>query len=785
MAQEIVEFKEKKGEDTYWTNSMFGGMPGYQISARYSANLMQYVDKVVTLGLPSPANYVFLFMAGFYFLLITLRIDPKIAIIGAIAFAFSTYFLVVIEAGHNSKAHAVGYMAPVVAGIIMAYGGRLFAGAAITAVALGLELYANHLQITYYLMLLVIIFVITELYVSFKQKTLPRFVKASALLVVSALLAVSSNITNLLATQEYGKHSTRGPSELSANKENQTSGLDRDYITDWSYGVGETFSLLVPNFKGGASEPISSYNKEALKEVNSNFKQYVSGFGAYFGDQPFVLGPQYVGAIMLLFFFIGVFLVKGQIKWWLVGGTLLSLLLSWGRNFMSFTNLFLDLVPGYDKFRAVAMILVIAQFTIPLLGVFAIKAMLEEKDFYQHYKKKLMYIAGSILFITLLIAVKPDLFTSFYTTKEYDQVAESVKGQQNSQELLDSFFAEVSVARAHLVKSDAVRSLMLLIITSILIWSFLRYRYKKEYFIFSILILVMIDLITVDRRYLDSDDFVKKSANVIPFAMTQADQYIKQDTSSYRVLNLAANTFNDASTSYYHQSIGGYHGAKLKRYKELIDYNLGTDVSRLRSLLQKPDSNTEVEVARQPIINMLNTKFIIYNPDAPPLVNKGALGNAWFVFEYKLVPNADSEIVAMNYFNPKQTVIVDERFKDNLAGFNFAFDTTATISLIQYKPNHLTYKSSANAEQLAVFSEIYYDKGWNAYVDGKPADHFRANYVLRAMRVPAGQHTVEFKFEPAVVQTGEKISLAGSAMILIFAGIAFWYEYKRREEKTA
>ncbi len=784
MSEEILKFKEKTGENTYWTNSMFGGMPGYQITVVYAANLLQYVDKIFTLGLPNPSNYFFLFMAGFYFLLIVMGIDKRIAIVGAVAFAFSSYFLIIIEAGHNSKAHAIGYMAPVIAGIIMTYRSRHLLGAALTALFLGLELYSNHLQITYYLMLIILILVATELYSAIKEKRIAGFVKASSLLVCGVVLAVLSNITSLWATQEYGKYSTRGPSELTNNKENQTTGLDRDYITDWSHGIGETFTLFIPDFKGGASEPISKNNKEVLNKVNSSYRQYVGGFGSYFGDQPFTNGPYYIGCIVILLFVIGVFVVQGPVKWWLLIATALSLMLSWGKNLMSFTNLFLDLVPGYDKFRAVAMIMVIAEFAVPLLAIITVNKMVTEKDFFERNKKKLMYSMGAVIAIALLISVAPGTFTSFYTQNEYDQVSQSVQGQPNSSQMLDEFFSAVSTAREEIVKGDALRTLFLVILVSILIWTFLKYRYKSEIFIYALMALIIIDLSVVGRRYLHSEDFVKKSANAVPFPMTQADQYILQDkTPSYRVLNIAANTFNDASTSYYHQSIGGYHGAKLKRYKEVIDTCLTRELAVLRSVMQKPDSSTEKIMSSQPVINMMNTKYIIYNPDAPPALNSGALGNAWFVSSIKMVPNADAEIVAIKNFDPRYTVIVDERYKEKLAGFNVTGpDSVSSIQLTEYKPNHLTYKYSANSEQLAVFSEIFYDKGWHAFIDGNPADYFRADYILRAMKVPAGNHTLEFKFEPQVVFTGEKISFAGSILILLMAGIAGWMELKKKPQ---
>ncbi len=779
MSKEITDFQATSGEFTYWTNSMFGGMPGYQISAIYPFTILKYVDTVLTLGLPTPANYLFLFMAGFYFLLITLGVDKRLAIVGAVGFAFSSYFLIFIGTGHNSKVHAIGYMAPVIAGIIMTYRGRILLGASITGLALALELYANHLQITYYLMMIVVLLSLVFLYEAVISKKIADFIKASALLGVVALLAVASNITSLWATQEYGKYSTRGPSELTVNKENQTTGLDRDYITDWSYGIGETFTLLIPNFKGGASEAISQNNKEALKSVDSNYRQYVGSFGAYFGDQPFTGGPLYIGAILIMLFVIGLFIVEGPLKWWILASTILSILLSWGKYFMSFTNFFLDNVPGYDKFRAVTTILIVAEFTIPLMAVLAVDKMIKEENFFSNYKKKLMMAMGIVIGFVLLVKLSPGTFTRLYTDREYEQVSASVKGQQNPQQIVDEFFSAVSTAREEIVSSDAGRSLILLILAGALVYGFSRFRFRQEFLIYGLLLLIAIDLIGVDRRYVDSDSFVRKTASSAPFPESAADQMIKTDpTLSYRVLNIAANTFNDASTSYYHQSIGGYHGAKLKRYKELIDYRLTPEMATLRTALQKPDSSLEQKNSSLSALNMLNTKYIIYNPEAQPLVNPGALGNAWFVSEFKLVPNSDAEIAALNNFNPKTTAIIDQRYNEKLSGLTLQADSSASIKMTSYKPNHLTYESNATTDQLAVFSEIYYDKGWNAYVDGKSVEYVRADYVLRAMRIPSGKHQVEWKFEPTVVTTGSKITLAGSLLLILFFLGVVYKEFK-------
>ncbi|MFM2134878.1 MAG: hypothetical protein RL021_278, partial [Bacteroidota bacterium] len=784
MSKEILDFKKETGEQSFWTNSMFGGMPAYQISAVYPANLIQYVDKALQLGLPTPANMVFLFMAGFYFLLITLRVDPKVSVLGAVAFAFSSYFFIVIEAGHNSKVHAIAYMAPVIAGVLMTFRGRLWLGAALTGLAMALELNTNHFQITYYLLLIVLLLGIAELYAAIRENRIVGFLKAVGLMVVMVVLAAGSNITNILVTQEYAKYSTRGQSELTSDQANKTSGLDRDYITDWSYGIGESFTLLIPGFKGSASEPIAKNHRDALKKADSNYRENLSNFGAYFGDQPFTNGPVYVGAIVVLLFLLGLFLLEGPVKWWLLSATVLSLLLSWGRNFMGFTNFFLDNVPGYDKFRAVAMTLVIAEFTMPLLAILLVDKLVRDKEIWNKHRKTILYVISGVVGFTFLVMINPGMFTDFYTQTEYDQVVKSVEGRQIGQDVLDGFFSALSAVRAEIVKQDAMRSLFFLVMASLLVLSFLRYRYDNRIFIFSLLFLVLIDLGAVNSRYLGEEDYQRVTGESEPWQPSTADLAISQDTGSYRVLNLAVNTFNDASTSYFHQSIGGYHGAKMKRYQELIENSITGEIGAIRGAMNAQSPEMMQVLTGQPVLNMLNAKYIIYNKDAPPFTNFGALGNAWFVPAYRLVPNSDSEIVAVSAFNPTEQMIVDRRYEDQLKAYTFQPDSTATIRLSSYRPNHLVYDYSSSAQRLTVFSEVFYDKGWNAYIDGKSAPYFRTNYVLRGMLLPPGTHKIEFRFEPASVVTGEKVALASSSLLLALVAALFLLEYRRKNSAT-
>lgn len=793
VSKEIVDFREKYHTEPLWTNSMFGGMPAYQISVLYKANLAQYVDKILMLGLPGDSGYAFLFFAGFYFLLITLGVDKRVAVFGALAFGFSSYFFIFIETGHTSKVHAIGYMAPVMAGVIMCYRKNILAGAAITALALSLEIYANHLQIAYYLMLLVLVFVVTEIFRTAKEKQWSSFIKASSALLIAAAFAVLSNISVLWTTYEYGKYSTRGPSDLTiTDAKNRTTGLDKDYAVDWSYGISESLTLIIPDAKGGASGRIGNEHREALNSVPGDMKQVIAGQDQYWGDQAFTAGPAYAGAIACLLFVAGLIFVRGQLRWWLVGGTLLSLLLAWGKNFMPLTEFFLDYIPGYNKFRAVSTMIIVAEFCIPLLGALALDNIVKNPNVINDAKKNLKWIIGGLFVFVLLITAAPSL-TGLRKTNEFDKMLSAIKqGQPDIPEkqivsYLDAMMPQLETVRENIFRADAMRSLFFMLAAAGLIWAFWKFKFDKKYFIAAMILLVLLDMWTVARRYLDKKDFVAAGKVEKPFELTRSDEMINrlEPKPTYRVLNVDANTFNDASTSYYHQSIGGYHGAKLKRYKELIDYYLGPAAEYVRSGTQSNNMETRLYVENHPVLNMLNTKYIIYHSDGGIMRNDRALGNAWFVSEYKVVANADSELLSLQKFNPAITALVDKRFDDELKGFSVAKDSAGKITLDSYEPNHLIYTSNAASEQLAVFSEIYYDKGWDAYVDGKLTPYFRSDYVLRAMRVPAGNHKIEFKFEPKAYITGEKISFASSLVLLLgCAGILF-LALRKRPEKAA
>jgi hypothetical protein len=800
MSKEIVDFREATGQEPLWTNSMFGGMPAYQVSTLYPNNWMSYVDKVFMLGLPYTVGLVFIYFIGFYILLCCLKVNPWLAIVGAIAYGFSSYFFIILEAGHNSKAHAIGYLAPLLGSVILLLRGKRILGFALTALFMALELYCNHVQITYYFLLLLFIIAIFEFVAAIRAKQLKPFLISAAFVGLAFIIGILPNATSLWATYEYGKFSTRGPTELTikSNKESNedvktTNGLDKDYAMQWSYGIDETFTLLVPNFKGGASEQISKNNKSALKKVDPNAREQVGGFGAYFGDQPFTSGPVYAGAIMCVLALLGLFLVKGPLKWALLVATVLTIMLSWGHNFRGLSNFFFDAVPGYNKFRAVSMILIIAELTIPLLAILAIDNLIKRmesgdgkvKIFSKEYSlQRVSLIAfGIVTGLLLLFLLMPGMFNSFQPSGELDQLVaqqQQANPKVSKQEITDyvaPFLQQVETARESIFKADVLRTLLFVLLTGVIVILFIRRTINLTVVIVLLGAFVLADMWPVAARYVNKESYVSKKEMTVPYEESKADQFILADkTPDYRVLKLG-NPFNDASTSYFHKSIGGYHGAKLKRYAELIDFRIEPEYSNVIGMLRVgvTDSLIQATLKKQYTLNMLNTKYIIYDPESPALVNNAAFGNAWFVTKIMYVPSADKEITTLGEVNPRWYAVVNEKYKPVLNGFDPVFDSTATIKMISYAPNKLVYESNAKKDQVAVFSEIYYPKGWNAYIDGNPSEHFNADYVLRAMKVPAGKHSIEFRFEPEVYSKGEKISMAGSILVLLttFGGIGF------------
>lgn len=762
-SKEIQDYRTAYDSEPLWTNSMFGGMPAYQISTQYPNNWVKPIGKILQLGLPHPVNILFLYFLGFFILLLILKVDPWLSIVGAFAFAFSTYFIIIIEAGHNTKAFALAYMAPIIGGILLTYRGKYLLGGLITALFAALEISANHLQITYYLLLLIIILGVFIFFEHLKNKTLPQFGKATAVLVVAAILAVLPNITNLLVTMEYSAQSMRGESELKIDEKNQTSGLDKDYATQWSYGIAESWSLLIPNAKGGASGALAS-NKEAMDKVDPQYRQvieqnYISG---YWGNQPFMSGPTYAGAIIIFLFILGLLIVKGSLKWGLLLATILSLALAWGKNFMPLTDFFMDYMPLYNKFRAVSMTLIIAEFTIPLLAILALWELIKNPKNILQYRNSMLiafvFTGGLSLFFYLV----PTIF-SFYNDMEKVQFFSEPGNPQ-----LDAILANIELARVSIFVADAWRSFLLITASLLLIAAYAYQKLSKNIFIALIGILILFDLFTVNKRYLNEDNFDRARLVEQPYQSSQADKLILEDKNlDYRVLNLN-NPFIDASVSYFHKSIGGYHSAKLGLYQDLIDHQLIDEIGKISTTLQNQPTGESIlkTFGQVPVLNILNTKYIIYNPSAPPLLNPMANGAAWFIDNIKWVANANEEIEGLKLLDSKQTAIIDRRFEDIVGNFAFVNDSS-TIRMESYLPNHLTYKVNALSKEIAVFSEIYYDKGWNAYLDGQKAEYFRADYALRAMLIPAGTHTIEFKFEPETYQKGEKIALFGSILLVL------------------
>ncbi|MBL7922563.1 MAG: YfhO family protein [Bacteroidia bacterium] len=760
MQKEIADFRASSGQEPLWTGSMFSGMPAYQISVLYPANLMQYVNQLLWLWLPSPVNLLFLALLGFYLLMVSLKADFRIAIAGAFAYAFCSFYFVSIQAGHNSKVHAIALIPLIFAGILMAYRDRWLLGAAITALALSIQIYANHLQITYYVAITIGLLVLFELVRALLEKTLPAFLRASVALLFAAALAVLPNITNLWLTYEYGNYSTRSQSELSEKK--SSAGLDKDYALGWSYGRLETMTLLIPGFAGGSSMYELDSKSETYKAIAGNAgdaqaRSFVKQAPLYWGDQPMTSGPVYNGSIVVFLFILSLFLLKGPTRLWIASATLLFILLSWGRNFPAFTDMFFEHFPAYSKFRSVAMALVIASFMMPLAGMLALMKFTEGSIEKPRLRKALMfsfYIAGGI---SLLFALLPGLFCDF-------------QGEADEQlKQYDWLVAALRQDRESILRADAFRSFFFIALTFGLLYAWLKDKVKLNILLPAVAVLILVDLWAVDKRYLNSDDFTSKSRAEQPFDMTPADQQILQDKGYYRVMNTTVSTFNDAGTSYFHRSIGGYHGAKLKRYQELIEYQIS-----------KGNIN---------VLNMLNTKyFIVRNPqDQSPMVqmNPSALGPAWIVSDWKIVPNSDAEIKELDSLDTRNTAVIDSRYSQDIREAQKGPDSTASVRLISQNgkvaPNYLEYEVNGSKNNLVVFSEIHYPVGWNAYLDGKAVPHVRANYVLRAMAVPAGKHKVEFRFEPEAYRTGEKISLAGSVvLLLLFAGAA-WMDRRRKD----
>ena len=774
-SKEIVDYNKTHNDLALWTNSMFGGMPSYLISLPTKTALTE-VFSLTNLYNWRPISFTFLYFLGFYIALLLFGVTPWIAIIGAFAFGFSSYNFIIIAAGHNTKAIAIGYMAPLIAGIYYALRKKMLIGSAVFSLFLALQMYANHLQITYYTLLIALVLLAAELFSAVKEKRIPDFVKRIGILAAFALLAVASNAARLWTTYEYGESSIRGRSELSTGLENKTSGLDKDYATAWSYGIEETLTLLIPDFRGGSSMSGLDNNSESAKALNQNnvpnANQVVKQL-AYWGDQPFTSGPVYVGSIICFLFILGIFLVKGPEKRWILVATVLSLILAWGHNMMSVTNLFLDYFPGYNKFRTVSMILVIASFTMPLLAILTVQKIINGDIDQREWKKALLWSLGLSGGLSLLFALIPGIAGSFMSASGDAQLPDWLKSSLISD-------------RKSLLRADAFRSAVFIVLAAAVLWMYVEKKLKLNTSLALLGLLILIDLWSVDKRYLNSDNFVEASEAKVPYKESVADQDILKDKDpDFRVLNLAVSPFNDASTSYFHKSIGGYHGAKMRRYQELIDDYLNKEIQEISQRLPKVRSLAGVDSVFLGLnaLNMLNTKYLIYNPEAAPAKNNHALGSVWLVNGFKPAENADQEIALLGKIDPGKEIVFNKKFESNLSGVSLSKDSLSRISLTSYSPNKLEYSYKGSGNGLAVFSEIYYPKGWNAYIDGKKAPYFQADFVLRAMVVPAGEHKIEYRFEPRSFILGSTISRWSSMiLLLLLIGILVKESYFRKEE---
>lgn len=788
LGQELTQYEQRTGEVTRWTNSVFSGMPTYQISPSYnSTDGLSAVMSAYHLWLPDYVWFIFAYLLGFYILLRAFNFRQSLAALGSIIWAFSSYFLIIIAAGHLWKVMALAYLPPMIGGVVLAYRGKYLWGFIVTAVFTAFEIKANHVQMTYYYLFIVLFIVIAYLVQAIREKRLQHFFKASGILIAAALIGIAINISNLYHTWEYQKESMRGKSELTkANSANQTSsGLDRDYITQWSYGIDETLTLLVPDAKGGASVPLSQNATAMAKanpEVENMLPQLYEAIPQYFGTQPGTSGPVYVGAFVLFLFVLGLFIVKTPIKWALLAATALSILLSWGHNFMGFTNFFLDYVPMYAKFRTVASILVIAEFTIPLLAALALKRIVDEPTV---LTKNMKYVYASFALtagVALAIALMPSMMGPFVSDQER-QMLSGIQGM--TPDVQNMMLSSIATMRGAMVSADAWRSIVIIIIGVAMLLLFKAQKIKAIYLIVGISALCLIDLWQVDKRYLNDEMFVPKSERDTPQQATATDLQILKDKSlSYRVLNFASGAFNENNTSYFHKSIGGYHPAKLRRYQEMIDKYIAPEMqTAMQAIANKGGVMSEVDGRKLfPILNMLNAKYFIVplqGNATTSIQNPYAQGNGWFVDKLTYVADANAEYAGVGKIDVSHEAVADKKFEPIL-GQTQTNDSTARVVLTKYEPNNMTYTVSSTKGGVVVFSEVYYP-GWTATIDGQPAELGRVNYILRALNVKAGKHEVVLDFHPTSISTTETIAYAALIVLLLAICVAIYSEKKKQK----
>lgn len=770
MAKETVDFNKTNDDVTLWTNSMFGGMPTYQISMSQPYNLIKYVEQLITLY-PATVYNLMLYFIGFYILLLAFRVKPWLAIVGSIAFAFASYNFIIILAGHNSKAITIAYMAPLIGGVFMAYRSSKIGGALATALFLSLAIRANHVQILYYTLLILLFFGVVEFIYSLKDKQLKSFFQSTGLLVAAAVIAMGMNATSLITTYEYGEYTMRGKSNgLTVDTQNSQHGLNKDYITQWSYGKAETMTLLIPDFYGGASAGTLDAESKTAEKIKSfgvpNVEKVMKDFQLplYWGDQPGTSGPVYLGAIVIFLFILSFFLVEKRILYWLLPMILLTLFLSWGKNLMWLTDFFIDYVPMYNKFRTVSMMLVATGFGITLLALLALKEALSMENGKEKLLRPVIYSAAITAGVALVFALLPSLAGSFVSPGDAQFTGDY------------AFLKEtLPLDREAMLRSDAWRSVGFVLAAALLMWLFIKGTLKTNTVIALFGVLFLADLAPVAKRYLNDNSFERKRKMETLIEPSNADKQILTDKSNYRVLDASVNIFNDSKPSYFHKNIGGYHAAKLRRYQELINMQIEGEIGQLFGAFGRAKTFTEIAPTLDSlgVLNMLNMKYVIYNKEAAPLVNPSCNGNAWLVKNVRIAADANEEMKLVGEINTKNEVVVDKQFQ-SLVPATIVPDSSANIALKSYKPNHLVYTFNSATDQLAVFSEIYYDKGWNAYINGEKVPYLRANYLLRAMPLKKGNYEVEFKFEPVSYSIGNTIALS-SSIILILGFLAFGF----------
>ena len=773
-ANETIQYRDKTGEEPLWTNSMFSGMPTTMISTLYKGNYLDNLYSNLFAG-PRPASYLILALFSFYLLMLAFGVRPWLALVGSLAFGFCSYNFQIMQVGHNAKMVAIALMPMVLASVVYAFRKNKWLGAVFFGITLSFQIMANHPQITYYLAFIILFYGIAQLYKAVKAKTLPAFFKTVSLLVVAVILAAATNVNHLWPTWEYSKYTMRGGSELTLNQTNQTKGgLDKEYATAWSYGIDETLNLLIPNFKGGASGGALSKDSETYKFLKgagaSNSDQIIKQLPLYWGSQAFTAGPMYMGAIAIFLFILGLVLIKGPMKWWIVGISLLALFLGWGRNFMFLSSFFYDYVPLYNKFRVPSMMLIVLQLTIPLLGFYTLNKIINGDFDKKTLIKALKISLGITGGVCALFALLPGLAGSFSSPAD---------GQYP-----DWIQQYLPQDRKSLLSSDAFRSLAFVLLAGVVIWAWVIQKIKGQHVAIIMGLLILTDMWTVDKRYLNNDHFVQQREFNNQYQPRPVDKAILADKDpNYRVLDLSVNTFNDSHTSYHHKTIGGYSAAKLQRYQDIIDYFIFPELQILQSSTSL--STMEDNLSKQKVLNMLNTKYIIIPEYNAPINNKYAYGNAWFVKDYELVNTPDEELLSLKQIDPRESAVISKDFESIIQDKGFNYDENATIELSSYAPNKLEYKTSATNEQLAVFSEIYYPKGWNVYVDGNKTDLLRADYILRAVIIPAGEHTVTFEFKPESYYMGARVSAISSSLLLLalLGGIIFYvYRYMKKKE---